>query len=461
MSQFLARIMEPKMELEENRKPFSNSDIKKMIVPLLLEQLLVMLVGVADTFMVSFAGDAAVSGVSLVNMFNTVFIYLFSALAAGGAVIVSQYIGSRNHDLADAAAGQLLMISTAISVFFMAVCLIWKEQMLRLMFGRVEPDVMEACVLYLRISTYSFPALAVYNAGAALCRSMGKTGITMDISVVSNAINIVGNAIGVFVLRAGVAGVAYPSLISRVFSAIAITAVCFLARHSVTYKLQNIFHWNPGMLRKILHVAVPNGVENGVFQLIKVALSSVTALFGTVQIAANGVAQSFWSLAALAGVAMGPAFITVIGQCAGAGDMEAADYYFRKLTRITLLASVAWNGLILVLTPGLLFFFALSEEAKRLTILLVLIHNICNAVLFPFSGAMPNGLRATGDVRFTMIVSLLSTVFCRLLLSVVMGIWWSWGVIGVTVAMCCDWGLRLILYVGRYKSGRWKRFKIV
>lgn len=461
MSQFLARIMEPKMELEENRKPFSNSDIKKMIVPLLLEQLLVMLVGVADTFMVSFAGDAAVSGVSLVNMFNTVFIYLFSALAAGGAVIVSQYIGSRNHDLADAAAGQLLMISTAISVFFMAVCLVWNEQMLRLMFGRVEPDVMEACVLYLRISAYSFPALAVYNAGAALCRSMGKTGITMDISVVSNAINIVGNAIGVFVLRAGVAGVAYPSLISRVFSAIAITAVCFSARHSVKYKLQNIFHWDSGMLRRILHVAVPNGVENGVFQLIKVALSSVTALFGTVQIAANGVAQSFWSLAALAGVAMGPAFITVIGQCAGAGDMEAADYYFRKLTRITLLASVAWNGLILVLTPGLLFFFALSEEAKRLTILLVLIHNICNAVLFPFSGAMPNGLRATGDVRFTMIVSLLSTVFCRLLLSVVMGIWWSWGVIGVTVAMCCDWGLRLILYVGRYKSGRWKRFKIV
>lgn len=215
------------------------------------------------------------------------------------------------------------------------------------------------------------------------------------------------------------------------------------------------------MLRKILNVAVPNGVENGVFQLIKVALSSITALFGTVQIAANGVAQSFWSLAALAGVAMGPAFITVVGQCAGAGDMEAADYYFKKLTRITLMTSVAWNGLILVLTPGCLLFFALSEEAKQLTILLVLIHNICNGVLFPYSGAMPNGLRAAGDVRFTMIVSLLSTVFCRLLLSVVMGIWWSWGVVGVTIAMCCDWGLRLILYVGRYKSGKWKQFKIV
>lgn len=141
--------------------------------------------------------------------------------------------------------------------------------------------------------------------------------------------------------------------------------------------------------------------------------------------------------------------------------MEAADYYFKKLTRITLLTSVAWNGLILVLTPGCLIFFALSEEAKRLTILLVLIHNICNGVLFPCSGTMPNGLRATGDVRFTMMVSLLSTVCCRLLLSVVMGVWWGWGVVGVTIAMCCDWGLRVILYVYRYKSGRWKQFKIV
>ena len=158
MSGLVARIIEPKFRLEESRKPFSNHDIQKMIVPLLLEQLLVMLVGVADTFMVSFAGDAAVSGVSLVNMFNTVFIYLFTALAAGGAVIVSQYIGSRNNDLADTAAGQLLMISTVISVFFLVICLIWKEQMLRLMFGRVEADVMDACVLYLQISAYSFPA---------------------------------------------------------------------------------------------------------------------------------------------------------------------------------------------------------------------------------------------------------------------------------------------------------------
>lgn len=454
-------MVEPKTALKDSRNRFSNAAIKNMIVPLLFEQLLLMLVGVVDTFMVSYAGDAAVSGVSLVNMFNTIFIYLFTALAAGGAVIVSQYIGSRSREDAEKAAGQLLMISSLLSMAMAAVCLLWREPLLRLLFGQVEADVMEACQIYLRISTYSFPALAVYNAGAALCRSMGKTSVTMYVSILSNVVNIVGNAIGIFVCRAGVAGVAYPSLISRLVSAILITVACFSGTHMIRYRWRKIFCWDGRMLAKILGVAIPNGIENGVFQLIKVALSSVTALFGTVQIAANGVAQSFWSLAALVGVAMGPAFITVIGQCAGSGDMDAAEYYFQKLMRITLLASVAWNLLVFFLTPALLYFFALSTQAKRLTILLVLIHNIFNALFFPFSGAMPNGLRAAGDVRFTMVVSLISTVFCRLLLSIVMGIWWGWGVIGVTIAMCCDWGLRLLLYVWRYRSGKWKHFKIV
>ena len=461
MSFLSARILEPKSSLPQNRKLFSNADIKGMILPLLMEQLLVQLVGISDTFMISYAGEAAVSGVSLVNMFNTIFIYLFTALATGGAVIVSQYLGCRDKKEAELAAGQLLMISTLISAACMAASLLWKEPLLRLLFGQVEPAVMEACLIYLRISAFSFPALAIYNAGAAICRSMGRTRETMYISIISNAINIAGNAIGIFVLHAGVAGVAWPSLISRLFSAAAVTALCFGGRYEVNYRMKSIFCRDGGMLKKILRVAVPNGVENGIFQLIKVALGSITALFGTVQIAANGVAQSFWSLAALAGVAMGPVFITIIGRCAGAGDMEAAAYYFQKLNRITLAASVLWNFFIFALTPPLLSFFALSEEAKQLTILLVLIHNFFNAILYPYSGAMPNGLRAAGDIRFTMLVSLLSTVFCRLVLSVALGICLGWGVLGVALAMCCDWAVRVVFCVLRYRSGKWKQFKLV
>lgn len=264
------------------KKLFSNRDIKNLVIPLLMEQLFVMLVGLADTFMVSYAGEAAVSGVSLVNMFNTIFIYLFTALASGGTVVVSQYIGSKNRENANAAAGQLLMISVVISIGIAAVCLFWKVQILSVLFGEVESEVMESCIIYLKISAYSFPALAVYNAGAALYRSMGKTEVTMYISVISNVINIVGNMIGIFILHAGVAGVAWPSLIARMFSAMAITVLCFNKNNIACYQLKTVIAWDREMLYRIFRIAVPNGIENGLFQLIKVALSSITALFGTV-----------------------------------------------------------------------------------------------------------------------------------------------------------------------------------
>ena len=223
---------------------FSNRDLKNMILPLFLEQLLVMLVGMVDTFVVSYAGEAAVSGVALVNQFNTIFIYLFTALASGGAVVICQYIGRKAMDNAGESASQLLLFSTVFSVIISALVLLGGEWLLRLLFGRVEPDVMAACVTYLRISAYSYPALAVYNSGAAIYRSLGKTDVTMYLSVVSNIINIIGNIIGVFVLHAGVAGVAWPSLIARIFSAVVITVLCYRKQNGVVYRRQWIFRWN-------------------------------------------------------------------------------------------------------------------------------------------------------------------------------------------------------------------------
>lgn len=440
---------------------FSNEKLKKMIVPLLLEQLLVMFVGLADTLVISYAGEAAVSGVSLVNQFNTIFIYLFTALASGGAVVISQYIGRHERDHAGEAASQLLMFSAFFSALIAVTVLIGNEAMLRLLFGKVEESVMDACIVYLKISAYSYPALAIYNAGAAVYRSVGKTNVTMYISVASNAINVIGNVVGVFVLKAGVAGVAWPSFIARVFSAVAITVLCFQKKNEVVYRGQWIFGWKVGLMRSILNVAVPNGIENGIFQLVKVALSSIVALFGTCQIAANGVAQSIWSLAALAGVAMGPVFITVIGQCMGKGNTEGAEYYFRKLTKVTLLISTVWNLLIFLLTPVFLHFYSLTPETKQLVLLLVLIHNVFNAVAYPFSGALSNGLRAAGDVKFTMYVSVVSTIAVRLILSWLLGIVLQMGVIGIALAMVFDWVIRAVLFAWREKTGRWKNFQII
>ena len=464
MRGLIYRLTEPAETIPDERKIFSNHDLKILIVPLFLEQLLEVLVGVSDTFMVSYAGEAAVSGVSLVNMFNMVFIFLFSALAAGGAVVVSQYIGSRDEKNGNLSAGQLVMIAAVFSAAVTVFSLALNRQLLRVLFGEVDPDVMEACVTYLQISAYSYPAIAIYNAGAAVYRSMGKTGVTMNISLAANGINIVGNAVGVFILHAGVAGVAYPSLIARTFSAVVILILCFRKKNcpvSVRLVGKNIFRWEGSMVKRILSIAVPNGIENGLFQLTKVALSSITALFGTVQIAANGVAQSFWSVAALMGTALGLAFVTVIGQCMGAGDTEAAEYYMKKLLRITFLASILWNALILAATPLVLKGYALSDEAADLVVVLVIIHNIFNALFYPLSGALANGLRAAGDVRYTMYVSIFSTIGCRVVFSILFGIFLDLGVIGIAFAMCLDWMIRAMFFWIRFRRGKWKEFRVI
>lgn len=440
---------------------FSNDDLKKMIVPLFFEQLLVMLVGIVDTFVISFVGEAAVSGVSLVNMFNTIFIYLFTALASGGAVVISQYLGSHDQKNSIKSSSQLLLFSTIFSIILAILTLIFNRGLLTLMFGQVENDVMEACVTYLRISAYSYPALAIYNAGAAMYRSMAKTNITMYISIISNIINTVGNFIGVFVLHAGVAGVAYPSLLARVFSAIAVTVLLFNRKYETYYVKEWLIRFDVPLLKKILRIAIPNGIENGIFQFVKVALSSIVALFGTYQIAANGIAQSIWSLAALIGTTMSPVFITVIGQCMGANDVESATYYFHKLMKWTLVLSIIWNVFVFAITPIFMQFYALSDQTKELVVILVLIHNLFNTVAFPFSGPLSNGLRATGDVKFTMIISIASTVFGRLIFSIIFGIYLNMGVIGIALAMCLDWSIRGIIFYIRFKSKKWTQFKVI
>ncbi|MDY4608594.1 MAG: MATE family efflux transporter [Eubacterium sp.] len=440
---------------------FSNKDLRNLIFPLFVEQFLLMFVGIADTFVVSFSGEADVSGVSLVTSFNTVLIFLFTALSSGGAVIISQYIGSDNKRSASRSAGQLLMISAVISTIITILILSFHTQLLKLLFGKIEADVMAACDTYLIITTVSLPALAVYDAGAALCRSIGKTNVTMYISIAANVINVVGNCIGVFALKLGAAGVAYPSLISRIISAVAVTIFCFLKKNKIQYKPGDIFAWDKDLLKKIMKIALPNGAENGVHQLVKVALSSMVALFGTYQIAANGVAQSIWSLASIMGLAMAPVYTTVIGQCMGARDVNAANFYFKKLNKITFVLSVLWNGFIFAVTPLIVHFSAISPEAKSLVIKLVLINNIFNGIAYPFAGPLGNGLRAAGDVKFTMIWSISLTIGARLLFSAIFGMWMHMGVIGVAIGMSIDLVIRGAIFIWRQKSQKWTKFRLI
>ncbi|WP_041139550.1 MATE family efflux transporter [Beduini massiliensis] len=457
----MLKLIEPKIQIEKSRQLFSNRNLRDLIVPLIIEQLLILLVGIADTLMVSYAGEAAVSGVSLVNQLNTVFILVFTALASGGAVVASQYVGNKDKKNGVLASSQLVMITTFISIILMGVAIIFRRELLTLLFGRVESEVMQACLTYLIISAFSFPALAIYNSCAGLFRSMSKTKTIMYVSIIMNVINVVGNFIGIFVLHAGVAGVAYPSLISRVIAAVILLAISLNKNNTIYVRIKDIFKWSQEMIRRILNIAIPNGIENGLFQLSKVALSSIVAMFGTSQIAANGVAQSFWSMAALFCLAMGPAFITVIGQCMGAGDVEAADYYMKKLLRITYLGGIIWNIVFFIVTPLILQLYSLSSDTIYMIIILCLIHNLFNALLCPIASSLSNGLRACGDVKYTMYTSIFSTVVCRVILSIIFGIWMNLGVIGIALAMVGDWAIKSALIAKRYYQGKWKQFKVI
>lgn len=320
---------------------------------------------------------------------------------------------------------------------------------------------MSACRTYLWIVALSFPANAVYNAGAALYRSMGKTRTTMYVSIAMNLLNVIGNAIGIFALHAGAAGVACPTTIAWYFAAIVMTVLCLNKRQAVTFVPRLALKSSKDMRKRILNVAVPNAIENTLFQLAKVVLGSLIATFGTSQIAANGIGQTLWSLAACMCMSMNPIFITVIGQCMGAGDVEAADWYMHKLTRLSLVLAVLWNTLVLAIVPLILPLYSVTPETKHLIWVIVIIHNCFAAFVQPFSGPLSSGLRAAGDVRFTMWASLFATVVCRTLLSFVLGLWLNMGVIGIALAMGLDWCIKAALDIFRWKSGKWTQFKVI
>ena len=440
---------------------FSNQALKQLLIPLVIEQILAMLVGMTDTLMVSSAGEAAVSGVALVDMVNYLMITILTAVATGGAVIVSQYLGSRQSDNAEKSAGQLVMISAVISLAIMAICLVFSRQLLQLLFGTVEADVMQAAMTYFLITAYSFPMLGIYNASAALFRSAGKTDVTMYISLMMNTVNIIGDFIGVQLLGAGVAGVAVPTLISRGLAAVVITALAFRERNRIVLRWKNIVCWDAPLLGRILRIAVPNGIENGLFALGRVLVTSIVSQFGTVQIAANGVANSIDQIAIVVVNAVNLAIITVVGQCIGAGEPDQAQFYTKKLMKISYLSTGILGVVVCAALPLILRFYQLSESTMWYAAVLIVMHNILAFALHPTSFNLANSLRATGDVRFTMYTGILSMLIFRLGSAVLFGILLNLGIIGVWIAMGMDWLARSVAFSVRYAGGKWRTIRSI
>ena len=436
---------------------FTNKDLKKLIVPLIMEQALAITVGMADTMMISSVGEAAVSGVSLVDMFNNLVIAVLAALATGGAVVASQFVGANKPEEACRSAKQLLWINALITVLVSLLVIIGHRFILNLFFGKIEEDVMRNAIVYLIISALSFPFLAVYNACAALFRSMGNSQITLKVSMLMNIINVGGNAICVFGLKMGVAGVAVPSLISRAVAGLCLYVLLRNPDHLIHLGRERFrFEWP--VIRKILYIGIPSGIENGIFQLGRVIVVSIIAGFGTVQIAANGVANSLDSMGCIIGQGMNLAMITVIGQCVGAGDLAQVKYYTKKLLLITYAATAVMNSLILLFLHPILGLYGLWAEATELAYVLVMIHDGLAILLWPASFVLPNMLRACNDVKYTMTTAIFSMVTFRIGLSLVFGVHMGMGAVGVWIAMAVDWIFRVCCFAGRYLRGTWRKY---
>ncbi len=446
---------------QKEERFFSSAFLRNLIIPLLIEQLLTLTIGMADTIMVANVGEAAVSGISLVDSLSNLFIQLFAAFATGGAVVASQYMGRKDKQSASTAAKQLVYITAIFSASVSLIGLIAGKHLLLLVFGRIEESVMNHAFDYFIFILISYPFLALTNSANALCRSMGRSRITMTVSIIMNIINIGGNAILIYGFGMGTAGAGIASLTSRVVGCVVMLTI--ISNEKLDIHTGNIFDfvWNGKMIARILRIGLPSGVENSMFHIGKVLVQSLVASFGTAAIAANAVVNNICGIANLPGSVIGMASITIIGQCCGAGDYKAAKYYARKLLTWVYCMMALTCIFFYIFTPEISRLYNLSDEALRLS---VICNRICliNTIFFwPLSFTLPNFLRAAGDARYTMTVSMISMWTFRISLAYILGRAFGLGLIGTTLAMIVDWYFRLTLFSIRWIKGRWMTKKVI
>lgn len=434
----------------EFKQRFSDKALWTLILPLIVEQFLGTLMGIADTVMVSSQGDAAVSGVSLVDMIFVLFFNIFSALATGGAVVASRAIGEENHEKARRSASCLLVICLAASLGLMAIVYVLDTRLLRLLFGSIENDVMSAAEIYMHTTLVSFPMVALYSAAAALFRAEGNSKISMITQTAVNVFNIAGNALFIFVFKWGVFGAALATLLGRALSCVYLLVKLADKKNTIFVDYRRLFAGERGLYKNILSIGLPGSLESGTFQLGRILVLSIISTFGTAQITANAVANNIDSFGVMVGFAFSFAIVTVVGQCVGAGDWRAVKYYTAKLLRLSILSEAAFNVILFASLPLLLSLYKVTPESRSLAVILICIHNICAVVLWTHSFVLPGAMKAIGDAKFVMVTAVLSMFIFRVGMSYILGIKFGMGAIGVWISMIVDWIARITCFQTRW-----------
>ena len=449
--------------MEQQQHMFSNRMICSLLIPVVLEQLLNSIMGTADTMMVSTVGSAAISAVSLVDSINVLVIQAFSALAAGGAIVCAQYIGQRNKEKANESARQVLFIITAISVAVSLICLVLQKPLLRLIFGSVEPAVMRASETYFFYTALSFPFIAAYDSAASIFRAQDNTKGPMIISMISNVMNIAGNAVMIWVFHMGVAGAALSTLISRIFCAVVVIIQLRKEREGQEIVVRDYFEIRPdwSMIRRILGLGIPSGIENSMFQLGKLAIQSTVSTLGTTAIAAQAMTNILENLNGIAAIGVGVGLMTIVGQCLGAGRQDEAVYYIKKLCVIAEVIIIISCLGVFALTKPITILGGMEKESADMCFHMVMWITIVKPLVWIMAFIPGYGLRAAGDVKFSMIVSCCTMWACRFCLCVFLIRVMGFGPMGVWIGMFADWTLRGIIFTWRFHSRKWLQHKVI
>ena len=440
---------------------FTNRMIRSLLIPVVLEQLLNSIMGTADTMMVSNVGSAAISAVSLVDSINILVIQAFSALAAGGAIVCAQYIGQQNQERANESARQVLFIITLISIVVSAICLGFKKPLLRLIFGSVEADVMRASEIYFFYTALSFPFIALYDAAASIFRAQDNTKGPMTISMISNIMNIVGNAIMIWGFHMGVAGAAIATLISRIFCALVVLIQLRRDRQPIVVRDYLKIRPDWPMIGRILGIGIPSGVENSMFQLGKLAIQSTVSTLGTVAIAAQAMTNILENLNGIAGIGVGVGLMTIVGQCMGANRKDEAVYYIKKLSVIAEVTIIVSCLLVFILTRPVTMLGGMEKTSADMYWHMVMWITIVKPIMWVSAFVPAYGLRAAGDVKFSMISSCAVMWLCRFCLSVLLIRGLGFGPMGVWIGMFADWTVRAVLFTWRFHSRKWLEHKVI
>lgn len=440
---------------------FTNRDLYKLFIPLVIEQFLEYFVGLTASILVAHVGEAAVSGVSLVEFVMALLISIFAALATGGAVIAGQYLGNKQEKAANQAANQLVWFAGILSVIIMVLIYLFRTAILHGLFGQISDEVYGHANTYLLIVSASIPFLGLYNAIAAIFRTMGNSKLPMKIMLLMNIVNVAITALLIFGFHLGTAGVAIPTLVSRAGAALLIIAFAFNKENILYLEKTLRFKFDGSMINRILKIGVPSGFENGMFYFGRLLILSLVSTFGTAAIAANSVGGTIIMFEVLPGMAIGLGLTVVISRCVGSGDYEQARYYTKKITGALYVAQIISSAIVLALLPAILNIYALSPEATQWTTEIVWGHAIMMILIWPLAYTLPVTFRAAGDAKFPMIVSIFCMIFCRILLAYVFGVLFNMGMIGTWLAMFVDWIVKAVIFVWRYFSGKWTEFRAI